>query len=67
MDKESEATKKNDILDKAENVILQKVEQYQQSPQSMTDKDCYALLQLIVTEGKILAIRNNTDNELPYC
>ncbi len=58
--------KKNDILDKAEDVILRKIGQYTEHVHEMDDKDCHALQLLVMTEGRILAIRNGNDNQMPF-
>ncbi len=58
--------KKNDILDKAEDVILKKIEQYAEHVHEMDDKDCHALQLLVMTEGRILAIKDGANREMPY-
>lgn len=56
--------KGKDILDKAEDVILRKIEHYQEAPKSMTDKDCYSLQILVITEGRIRSIREGKQPEV---
>lgn len=58
--------KKEDILNKAEDVILKKIEQYEENAQGMDKDDCYALQLLIMTEGRILSIRKGIDRGMPY-
>lgn len=58
--------KKNDILDKAENVILKKIEHYEEHIQDMDKDDCYAFQLLVITEGRILSIRDGANRELSY-
>jgi len=58
--------KKNDILNKAEDVILKKIEQYGECIQNMDKDDCYALQLLVMTEGRILSIRDGVNREMPY-
>lgn len=58
--------KKNDILDKAEDVILKKIKQYGESVQDMDKDDCYALQLLVITEGRIQSIKNGINSEIPY-
>lgn len=53
---------RDEILDCAENLILQKIKNYQDSPESMTDKDCYAFQLLIITEGRIQGIRKDVNH-----
>lgn len=56
----AELTKKqNDILEKAEDVIQKKLENYLEATKEMTDKDVYALQLLVITFAKIQAIRGN--------
>lgn len=49
--------KGNDILDKAEDVILRGVEKLLEAPEKMTGEDCRNLQTLVCTEGRIQAIR----------
>lgn len=49
--------KGNDILDKAENVILRGVEKLMETPEKMTGEDCRNLQTLVCTAGRIQAIR----------
>ena len=49
--------KENDILDVAEDVILKKLEQYRDNVETMTDKDVYNAQVLVITTGRIAAIR----------
>lgn len=58
--------KQYDILNKAENVILKKIEHYEECVQEMDKDDCYALQLLVITEGRVLSIRNGVNKELPY-
>lgn len=58
--------KKKDILDKAEDVILKKIEHYRSHAEDMDKDDCYALQLLIMTEGRILSIRDGVNREMPY-
>ncbi len=51
-----------DILNKAEDVISNKIEHYSENVEAMSDKDCYALQTLIMTEGRLLSIRSGKDN-----
>jgi len=50
--------KGNDILDKAEDVILRGVEKLLESSEKMTAEDCRNLQTLVCTTGRIQAIRN---------
>jgi len=52
------AGKGNDILDKAEDVILQGVEKLLDSPEKMTGEDCRNLQTLVCTAGRVQAIRS---------
>lgn len=58
--------KKYDILNKAEDVILKKIENYGKHTEDMDKDDCYALQLLVMTEGRILSIRDGVNKELPY-
>ncbi len=58
--------KKTDILGKAEDIILKKLEYYESHAQEMNDKDCYALQLLVITEGRIQAIKNGGNNQMPF-
>ena len=49
--------KENDILEKAEDVILRKMEHYLEASKEMTDKDIYSLQMLVITLGRIRAIK----------
>lgn len=49
--------KGKDILDKAEDVILRRVEKLLEMPEKMTDEDCRNLQTLVCTAGRIQAIR----------
>lgn len=49
--------KGNDILDKAEDVILRGVEKLLETPDKLTAEDCRNLQTLVCTEGRIQAIR----------
>ncbi len=51
------AKKQNDILDKAEDVILQEVEKLLGTQEKMTTEDCRNLQTLVCTAGRIQAIR----------
>lgn len=54
-----ELTRKgNDLLDKAEDVILQGVERLLEMQEKMTGEDCRNLQTLVCTAGRIQAIRN---------
>lgn len=65
---EAMTEKENDILDKAEDVILRKMEQYLNAPEAMTDKDCYNLQLLVITTGRIRSIKEGTDRTvIPGC
>lgn len=50
--------KGNDILDKAEDVILRDVEKLLEMPDKMSSEDCRNLQTLVCTAGRIQAIRN---------
>ena len=50
--------KQNDILDKAEDVIQKKLAHYLEAQTDMTDKDIYNLHQMVITMGRIQAIRD---------
>lgn len=52
------ARKGNDILDKAEDVILREVEKLLEAQEGMTGEDCRNLQTLVCTTGRIQAIRN---------
>ena len=52
-----EPGKGNDILDKAEDVILRRVEKLLESPEKMSGEDCRNLQTLVCTAGRIQAIR----------
>lgn len=52
-----EPGKENDILDKAEDVILRGVEKLLESPEKMSGEDCRNLQTLVCTAGRIQAIR----------
>lgn len=56
------STKTYDILNKAEDVILKKINHYSENVEAMSDKDCYALQILIMTEGRLLSIRSGKYN-----
>ena len=58
---ETMTEKEKNILDKAEDVILRKMEQYLKAPEDMTDKDCYNFQLLVITTGRIKSIREGTD------
>lgn len=49
--------KGNDILDKAEDVILREVEKLLESPEKMSGEDYRNLQTLVCTAGRIQAIR----------
>lgn len=49
--------KGNDILDKAEDVILRGVEKLLEAPDKMSGEDCRNLQTLVCTAGRIQAIR----------
>lgn len=49
--------KGNDILDKAEDAILQGVEKLLEMPDKLTSEDCRDLQTLVCTAGRIQAIR----------
>lgn len=53
--------KKNDILDKAEDVIRKKMAHYQETAREMTDKDIYNFQLLVITEGRIQAMRRGQE------
>lgn len=54
-----ELTRKgNNILGKAEDVILQGVEKLLDTPEKLTTEDCRNLQTLVCTAGRIQAIRN---------
>ncbi len=61
-----ELEKQYDILNKAEDVILKKIEHYGKHTEDMDKDDCYALQLLVMTEGRILSIRDGVNKELPY-
>lgn len=50
--------KGNDILDKAEDVILRGVEKLLDTPEKLTTEDCRSLQTLVCTAGRIQAIRH---------
>ena len=50
--------KGNDILDKAEDVILRGVEKLLDTPEKLTTEDCRNLQTLVCTAGRIQAIRS---------
>lgn len=50
--------KGNDILDKAEDVILRGVEKLVDTPVELTAEDCRNLQTLVCTAGRIQAIRS---------
>lgn len=50
--------KGNNILDKAEDVILHGVEKLLETPEKMTREDCRNLQTRVCTAGRIQAIRN---------
>lgn len=50
--------KGNDILDKAEDVILRGVKKLLETPDKMSAEDCRNLQTLICTAGRIQAIRS---------
>lgn len=50
--------KENDILSKAEDVILRGVEKLLETPEKMTGEDCRNLQTLVCTAGRIQAIRS---------
>ena len=50
--------KGNDILDKAEDVILQGVEKLLETSDKMSGEDCRNLQTLVCTAGRIQAIRS---------
>lgn len=52
--------KGNDILDKAEDVILRGVEKLLEAPEKMTGEDCRNLQTLVCTAGRIQAIRHGS-------
>lgn len=54
----------NDILEKAEDVILKKIENYEKSVKEMDKDECYALQLLVITEGRIVSIREGTDKNM---
>lgn len=58
--------KKNNILDKAEDVIMKKIEHYGRNTEDMDKDDCYALQLLVITEGRIQSIRDGVNRERPY-
>lgn len=67
VEKESKMSDKEyDILNKAEDVILKKIEQYEGHTHEMSDKDCYALQLLVITAGRILSIKKGINREAPY-
>lgn len=49
--------KEKDILDVAEDVIQKKLESYRGNAEAMTDKDVYNAQTLVITLGRIIAIR----------
>ena len=57
--------KENDILETAEDVILKKLEQYRENAENMTDKDIYNMQVLVVTLGRIRAIRDGKSYVTP--
>lgn len=52
--------KGNDILDKAEDVILRGVTEMLEKPEKMTGEDCRNLQTLVCTAGRIQAIRRGS-------
>ena len=52
--------KGNDILDKAEDVILQGVEKLLETSDKMSGEDCRNLQTLVCTAGRIQAIRHGS-------
>lgn len=49
--------KEKEILEKAEDVMLAKINGYLGAPEKMTDKDCYDLQIFVITLGRIRAIK----------
>lgn len=65
---ETMTEKEKDILEKAEDVILRKMEQYLKAPEAMTDKDCYDFQLLVITTGRIRSIKEGTGRTyIPEC
>lgn len=59
--------KENDILETAEDVILKKLQQYQENVEGMTDKDIYNLQMLVVTLGRVRGIKQDKNPVIPVC
>lgn len=49
--------KQKEILDKAEDLILRRVEHYLKAPENMSDKDIYNFHQIVITFGRIQGLR----------
>lgn len=49
--------KQKEILDKAEDLILRRVEHYLKAPENMSDKDIYNFHQIVITFGRIRGLR----------
>lgn len=59
--------KQKEILDRAEDLILRKVEHYLKAPESMSDKDIYNFQLLMNTSGRIQGMRNGQPHMVPVC
>lgn len=57
--------KQKEILDRAEDLILRKVEHYLEAPENMSDKDIYNFQLLVVTSGRIQGMRNGQAHVIP--
>lgn len=55
----------NGILDKAEDVVLKKIADYEKNVHEMDKDDCYALQLLVITAGRIVSIREGADRNVP--